>query len=74
MARFMPQPDPAPAGLSAVCCATPTRAATRDAPPALAETADGQIDTMALLAAVWAAAQACFIRAGIANEAAKAQQ
>jgi len=36
--------------------------------------ADGQIDTVALLAAVWAAAQACFIRAGIANEVAKAQQ
>jgi hypothetical protein len=35
--------------------------------------ADGQIDTLALLAAVWAAAQACFIRAGIANEVAKAQ-
>ena len=29
--------------------------------------ADGQIDTVALLAAVWAAAQACFIRAGIAR-------
>jgi len=36
--------------------------------------ADGQIDTVALLAAVWAAAQACFIRAGIANEVAKAQE
>ena len=36
--------------------------------------ADGQIDTVALLAAVWATAQACFIRAGIANEVAKAQQ
>ena len=35
--------------------------------------ADGQIDTVALLAAVWAAAQACFIRAGIANEVQKAQ-
>jgi hypothetical protein len=35
--------------------------------------ADGQIDGVALLAAVWAAAQACFIRAGIANEVAKAQ-
>jgi len=32
---------------------------------------DGQIGTMGLLAAAWAAAQACFIRAGIANEAAK---
>ena len=30
--------------------------------------ADGQIDTVALLAAAWAAVQACFIRAGIANE------
>ena len=30
--------------------------------------ADGQIGTVALLAAVWAAAQACFIRAGVANE------
>ena len=36
--------------------------------------ADGQIDGVALLAAVWAAAQACFIRAGIANEVAKAQE
>jgi len=39
--------------------------------------ADGQIDTPAMLAviraAVWAAAQACFIRAGIGNEVAKAQ-
>ncbi|HOF17357.1 MAG TPA: hypothetical protein PK082_00475 [Phycisphaerae bacterium] len=35
--------------------------------------ADGQIDTLALLAAVWAAAQACFIRAGIGNEVQKAQ-
>jgi len=33
--------------------------------------ADGQIDTLALLAGVWAAAQACFIRAGIGNEAKK---
>ena len=33
--------------------------------------ADGQIDTVALLAAVWAAAQACFIRAGVAHEAKK---
>ena len=33
--------------------------------------ADGQIDTLALLAAVWAPAQACFIRAGIANEVQK---
>lgn len=30
--------------------------------------ADGQIDGVALLAAVWAAVQAVFIRAGIANE------
>ncbi len=30
--------------------------------------ADGQIDGVAVLAAVWAAVQACFIRAGIANE------
>jgi hypothetical protein len=36
--------------------------------------ADGDINTPALLASVWAAAQACFIRAGIANEIAKAQQ
>jgi hypothetical protein len=41
---------------------------------ALAAWADGQIDGVALLAAVWAAAQACFIRAGIGNEVAKAQQ
>jgi len=38
---------------------------------ALAAWADGQIDTVALLASLWAAAQACFIRAGIANEAKK---
>ena len=36
--------------------------------------ADGQIDGVALLAAVWAAAQACFIRAGIGNEVKKAQE
>jgi len=36
--------------------------------------ADGQINGVALLAAVWAAAQACFIRAGIANEVAKARE
>ena len=30
--------------------------------------ADGQIDNLALLAAIWAALQACFIRAGVANE------
>ena len=32
---------------------------------------DGQIDNVALLAAVWAALQACFIRAGIGNEVRK---
>ncbi len=36
--------------------------------------ADGQIDGVALLAALWAAAQACFIRAGIGNELKKAQE
>jgi len=36
--------------------------------------ADGQIDGVALLAAVWAAAQACFIRAGIGNEVTRARQ
>ena len=36
--------------------------------------ADGQIGTAGLLAAIWAAAQACFIRAGIGNEVAKAKQ
>ena len=36
--------------------------------------ADGQIDTVALLAAAWAAAQTVFIRAGIANELSKSQQ
>jgi len=41
---------------------------------AVAAWADGQIGGVALLAAVWAAAQACFIRAGIANEVAKAQE
>ena len=35
--------------------------------------ADGQMTTMALLAAIWTAAQACFIRAGIANEVLKGQ-
>jgi len=30
--------------------------------------ADGQIDGVALLAAVWAAAQACFIRAGVTKQ------
>lgn len=33
--------------------------------------ADGQIDGVALIASVWAAAQAIFIRAGIANELAR---
>jgi hypothetical protein len=33
--------------------------------------ADGDINTTALLAALWAAAQACFIRAGVANEVQK---
>jgi len=33
--------------------------------------ADGQLTGTGLLAAIWAAAQACFIRAGIANELAK---
>ena len=36
--------------------------------------ADGQIDTLALLAGIWAAAQTVFIRAGIGNEAAKVKQ
>ena len=36
--------------------------------------ADGQIGGVALLAAVWAAAQTCFIRAGIGNEVQKAKQ
>jgi hypothetical protein len=40
---------------------------------ALVAWADGQIDTVALLAAVWAAAQAVFIRAGISSAVAKAQ-
>ncbi|MFA6133397.1 MAG: hypothetical protein WC869_05195 [Phycisphaerae bacterium] len=35
--------------------------------------ADGQIDNVALLAALWAALQACFIRAGLTNEMAKNQ-
>jgi hypothetical protein len=34
---------------------------------------DGQIDTVALLAAAWAAAQACFILGRIANEVNQAQ-
>ena len=40
---------------------------------ALAAWADGQIDTVSLLTATWAAAQTVFIRAGIANEVQKAQ-
>lgn len=35
---------------------------------ALAAWADGQIDLTGLIAATWAAAQTCFIRAGIGNE------
>ena len=38
---------------------------------AVAAWPDGQIDLTALIAAVWAAAQTCFIRAGIANEVQK---
>ena len=38
---------------------------------ALAAWADGQIDTVGLLAAAWAALQTVFIRAGIANELSK---
>ena len=34
---------------------------------------EGQISGTGLLTALWAAAQACFIRAGIANEIDKAQ-
>lgn len=34
--------------------------------------ADGQIDNVALAAAVWAAVQACFIRSGVATETTKA--
>jgi hypothetical protein len=34
---------------------------------AVAAWADGQIDALALGAAVWAALQACFIRAGVAS-------
>jgi hypothetical protein len=30
--------------------------------------ADGDINGVALLAALWAAAQSCFIRAGVANQ------
>jgi len=41
---------------------------------AVAAWADGQIGGVALLAAVWAAAQAVFIRAGIGNEVARANE
>ncbi len=40
---------------------------------ALAAWADGQITATGLLASAWAAAQACFLRAGLANEIAKSQ-
>ncbi|MFB3894427.1 MAG: hypothetical protein ACE15C_20695 [Phycisphaerae bacterium] len=36
--------------------------------------ADGDMSTMSLLGAAWAAVQACFIRAGLANEIDKATQ
>jgi hypothetical protein len=35
---------------------------------------DGQIDMAGLIAAAWAAAQTCFIRAGVATEARKAEE
>ena len=35
---------------------------------------DGAISGMGFLAALWASIQACFIRAGVANEVAKAQE
>ena len=41
---------------------------------ALVAWADGDLNTTGLLAALWAAVQACFIRAGVANEIDKAQQ
>jgi hypothetical protein len=41
---------------------------------ALVAFGDGQIDVTGLIAAVWAAAQTCFIRAGVATEVQKAQQ
>ena len=40
---------------------------------AMAAWADGQISGAGLLASLWAAAQACFLRAGLANEIAKSQ-
>ena len=39
----------------------------------LAAWGDGQIDLTGLIAAVWAAMQSCFIRAGVTNEVQKAQ-
>ncbi len=36
--------------------------------------ADGDISLVGLAGAAWAAVQTCFIRAGVANEVAKAQQ
>jgi hypothetical protein len=39
---------------------------------AIAAWSDGQIGTLGLAAAAWAAVQTCFIRAGVANEAQKA--
>ena len=41
---------------------------------AVAAWADGDIKTTALLASLWAAVQACFIRAGVANEVARANE
>jgi hypothetical protein len=41
---------------------------------AVAAWAEGQISGTALLASLWAAAQTCFIRAGIANELQKAPE
>ena len=41
---------------------------------ALIAFSDHQIDLCGLLAAVWAAAQTCFIRAGITNGLQKTQQ
>ena len=41
---------------------------------AVAAWADGQIDGYSLAAAIWAAVQTCFIRAGISNEMQKSQQ
>jgi hypothetical protein len=41
---------------------------------ALVAWSDGQIDITGLIAAAWAAAQTCFIRAGVATEIQKAQQ